>query len=1079
MPLIRNDLPLSEPQLPYLAKWLLAHARGESPLGLADTLVLLPATRACATLQHALLEASGDEALVLPEITTPLRLAAQAADRFGLADVQLPSSELRPLLLARRLTDTPWLRATPEAASSLAEDLVSLFDDARLYRLDEQLLDQADLEPLLALDVPDAAELLLNDLDKVREAWRLYRRAVPRDDIDLLVEVAGATERDGWPGPSPSLVVMAGFAELPPVVASFVRGVVGDADAHLFQPSTDDPLSRLLLATYRDPTAPTYPLRPASRVAARLATAGGTESTSGDETNTHNTDSHSADSHSADNHTTDNYNTDTHLYERLAHLGDAVDLLGPDGPVTLVQCNDPEHESREVVRRVVEHLTAAGPARRVCIATADRDLAARVVERLRDAGIDTDDTGGQPLASRPAGILVRTILRTVVTGLMFDQLLELLTHPYVDLQTAGGGHTRWTLRLEKRIRANQAAVAGRQALLQLAREYDRVYDDRSAAAGMEVFAAQITAALDPLWRLRGGHRHDWRDYLSSLREVWTNLAPEHPLTTDPAGDEQTGDLSALARLLDELTAQADRPGVLPEVSLSEFTGDFARLLGARTVRKHRSAFLPVQVMGLLEARLERFDLLILAGLREEVLPGRRRRPVVLSDRFRCGLGLPTWREHDARDAELLLRLLHNGDEVVVTWPTEAAGRPVLPSPQVARLLLVRDEPPLSPGDDIVYQKDPADRQKIAVAQAAFIGEQPEIPGYAARPVPHLSHSALTSFVDCPYRFLLERGYDLKEEEQILRVFQSRDFGSLVHDCLAKWLKPDGMSWQALARGDAAEAADALVSIADEKFGHGSAEIPVRRLWEVGFARACGALAVWEVERFKRWRPLLLEVNFKLSLGQLRDWLTEEDGRQGTEMPAPVLDTAAAAFLLRGKIDHIDAAVGGATTASTPPVLAVIDYKTSAVPTLKSVRAGEELQVALYALAVEAGVVEGLDPPPNSTRRRVAEGAYYKVAEDAAGFGTPQLDLGTADDRAVLLAAARVILAGSLAARRHQGPFPLVPSFTAGSAQSRFPCRYCALRSTCRIEERIDAEGTVIDPATAAALRKMLAAQKES
>jgi ATP-dependent helicase/nuclease subunit B len=1077
MPLSTIAIPLSEPQLPYLARWLLAHPFGEPPLGLADALVLLPAARPCATLTHALLDASGRESVVLPRITTPTAWALQAAAMLGLdAAGEPPAKDLRSLLLARRLVDAAWGGAAPEAAPALADDLVALFDTVRSYRLEELLLGDTDPERLLALENPAAAELLSDDIQQIRAAWRLYRTAVPHDETDLLVAVTAELERCGWPGAPPRLVAMAGFADVSPLVAGLLRSAAGAADAYLFQPGSDDPLSRLVLATYRDAAVLTHPLQPSARVAAMIAGSAGAAEGTGTavaaDTAARTAVVVAAPAAAARDE--DVFSTATRLNDRLAALGDAVGLLGPDGTVALVPCDDPEHESREVVRRVVERLAAGPPTPTICIATGDRQLAARVVARLRDAGIDADDTGGRPLAGLPAGILARAILRSVVSGLMFDQLLELLTQPWVDLRPAGRGHKAWTLKLEKRIRANLAAVAGRDALRRLAVEYD----NNTASGGMTAFAGKIDAALAQLWSLHDGRRHAWRDHLAALRTVWTNLAPEHSLAVVTDDAEQPHDLTALAQLLDDLTAQATRPGALAPTTLGDFAADFMRLLAARTVRRRRSAFLPVQVMGLIEARLERFDLLILAGMREDVLPGRRRRPLWLSDRACAAVGVPTWRERDALDAELFLRLLHNGDEVVVTWPTEVTGQPVLPSPHCGRLLLVGDEQPPRPNAATIYLTDPADPREIAAAQAAFAGESPQIPGFAAQPLPRFSYSALASYRDCPYRFLLERGYGLKEEEQVLRAFQSRDYGSLVHDCLALWLDPGGAGWQALARGDAGAAADALAGIAAARFGDGSAELPIRRLWEVAFARAYPALAAWETERFRSWRPLLREVDFTLPLGRLGAWLEREAARQDVAAALPPLDPAAAALEIGGKIDRIDVRSPAAgEPGDGPRALAIIDYKTGALPSVKSILTGEELQVALYALAVAAGGVAELAESSAGGGHEVAAAAYYKVGETGTGFDRPQLDFRNDAHRAVLLAAGRTILDEALAAGRGRQAFPLVPAFTADTTQTRFPCRHCALRGVCRIEERIDAGAAGIDPAVGTALRKLLATRK--
>jgi ATP-dependent helicase/nuclease subunit B len=167
----------------------------------------------------------------------------------------------------------------------------------------------------------------------------------------------------------------------------------------------------------------------------------------------------------------------------------------------------------------------------------------------------------------------------------------------------------------------------------------------------------------------------------------------------------------------------------------------------------------VQVAGLVEARLERFDNLIVAGLNEGKFPARGQRPLFLDSRVRGELGLPTRRDSLARDAELFLRLLHNAPRVILTWSRTDGDQDLLPSPLLERLLLSRDVDETLP---VVSQVplwraggppggDPESAQKEFRAESLDVPVQLEGPG-----VRRLSWTALQRWRECPYRFLLER-----------------------------------------------------------------------------------------------------------------------------------------------------------------------------------------------------------------------------------------------------------------------------------------------------------------------------------
>ncbi len=270
--------------------------------------------------------------------------------------------------------------------------------------------------------------------------------------------------------------------------------------------------------------------------------------------------------------------------------------------------------------------------------------------------------------------------------------------------------------------------------------------------GLEAFA--------PLSRLAGDLFATWADMLPALLRVWNNLCPDEPLEEN----KEKSDIKEAARLLDQLKADAD---LLPAVGLSGFSADLGRMLAAKSVAPHRGKAKPVVVAGTVEARLEKFDHLFLAGMAEGSFPARSRRPLFLNTNLRRQLNLPDWRESLARDAALFLRLLFNAPQVLVTWPTEGDGRPILPSPFVARLALALPdgrEPDRAAVGPLWRRSDeeiPATKQLQAQFEAE--GLVP-VCTEKIRPLNKLSWSALRTWRECPYRYLLARGFQLQKED---------------------------------------------------------------------------------------------------------------------------------------------------------------------------------------------------------------------------------------------------------------------------------------------------------------------------
>ena len=292
-------IPFSDNLLTRLGTDLLLVLQGEQPGNqegdLSGGLVLLPSARACKTLGRILLEQSGRDTLLLPRILTVEQWAAEAALGLGKSTLGLPDDRVRPLLLAHGLTHgspkgssegspkgrspVSWLAARPENAPALAAELLDFFDEVRRHRLDSTLFTADSLETVLALAGPQEAEIIASDLGKARQAWNIYREAVPEDRTDSISETAAALAANAAggasaPGRTYNLVIAAGFARVDPVRADLLRAALASGkQSRLYLPEKESRLSRLsrlFLATWAPVqaggAASSDPLDPSRRI---------------------------------------------------------------------------------------------------------------------------------------------------------------------------------------------------------------------------------------------------------------------------------------------------------------------------------------------------------------------------------------------------------------------------------------------------------------------------------------------------------------------------------------------------------------------------------------------------------------------------------------------------------------------------------------------------------------------------------------------------------------------------------------------------------------------------------------------
>ncbi len=997
----------------------------------SQALVILPSSRACQTLAHVLLESQSGNAILLPQTLTMTQVIEELAVALGLAGSDYPDDLVRPLVLAHQLRNESWLEGRPESAPGLAEEFVGLFDEVRLHGCTQEVLEEGPLEDLTKFVNSDAAADLEQDLLRIHRVWQLYRQCVGFDNVDLLCEMAKTLDEIAEDDSSAisaamknafgrDFLLVAGFANLDPQRAGLLRHLGHwSGEARLYLPETTLPLSRFFVSTWES-SGELDPLAPARLVSALVAP--GVDPDPKPEPR-------------------------RTLVEKVAELEQAQGNIQPDGPLELLACRISEEESRVVANRVVEILQKpGGNLLKTAVVTNDPVLAARIVAQLRDAGVDTDQTLGAPLSSLPAGLLLRFLLRTALTDFRAENLLEVVTHPFVKPGAERKKVQTRNLRLEKMLRRNEGGQPGAKGLVQLAQKQDEAARNlyNNDKPDMAEYVGVLLDAFAPLTQLINKGPQPWVNLLMAVTTVWNSLCPDELLEEN----REKSDLTAVARLLGRLKDNAHR---LPTVSLAGLSSDLGRLLSAESVAPHRGKAKPVLITGTVEARLEKYDHLILAGMAEGKFPARRRRPLFLNAALRHKLGLPDWRRSVSRDAALFLRLLYNAPKVLVTWPTEEIGRPVLPSPFVERLALAlpnQDDPPMVESvpqwrksvEEIV---DIQALQKQFKAESLGLGSAEKL-----RPLNRLSWSALRTWRECPYRHLLARGFLLHKEDEVREEFGRRDYGSLVHASLHAFLTPGNGGYEALLGGQSTKAEDILKEISRGEFMDQGDDTAGRRLWLANFQRSIPALVEYELKRFKDWRPVLLEQEFELPLDSLLEWLGKENSAGDLGLDLPSAPTAGEPIVLRGVIDRVDEKV----TAADPQLrqAAIIDYKTGKIPTAKDVSGLNDLQILLYTVALESGAML----KAAAATWLVSEGFYYGITKGLTGAPkTKHLICGDPEGRALLADGALALAHLAMDAADHDQEFTLIPAERSGEGEKNLPCRYCDFRGVCRLEDR--------------------------
>ena len=557
------------------------------------------------------------------------------------------------------------------------------------------------------------------------------------------------------------------------------------------------------------------------------------------------------------------------------------------GGIRLAELPDPAAEAQAIALALRESIET--PDKTAALVTPDRQLAGRVAALLRRWGIEADDSAGRPLSQLAAGTLLLGIASAAAEDLAPVPLLALLKHPLV----GGGGDERpqWlenVRRLDRalrgpRPRAGLAGLDARFAEKEAARAWNAVRDGVTGLHGL------LQDAM-PLSR-----------FAALIGEAATSLAgdsawrgPDGRMAAEMLAELQTSDSAS------RLTVSAE--SAVPILR---------QLLDERAVRPPYGGHPRIFIWGLLEARLQRADLVILGGLNEGVWPGLPAPDPWLPPKVRATLGMPTLEFRIGLAAHDFASAL-GAREVLITR-ARRDGR----SPTVASRFLLRL--------DAISGGLPRDITLERITRAL---DDPGIPQPVDRPAPSppreqrpekISVTSVDRLKADPFAFYANSILRLRVVDPVDADHSARWKGEAVHKVFEEWLLHDEC------------APDKLRSRAEQLLADDAIHPMLRALWA----------------------PRLLEAI---------DWIVEMERSNQTEGRRPLKaeingETSLSGILVHGRADRIDRLPGGG--------VAIIDYKTGKPPSQKAVDEGFALQLGLLGLIGRAGGFDGVSGEPES------------------------------------------------------------------------------------------------------------------
>ncbi|QZO01223.1 double-strand break repair protein AddB [Chenggangzhangella methanolivorans] len=892
------------------------------PIALADATVFLPTRRAARALRDAFLEALDGRATLLPRIA-PLGDVDEDADvvePLEEAEGDLPSAAqpfARRLALARlvkafagaldrsvlrlRPEDGPLVPSTAADAIHLAGDLESLIDAIETEEVDARALDAlipGEHDQYWAITQAFLRVALARWPEHLAERGELDPSARRRLQIEAATRRVAASR-----GP----VIAAGSTGSAPAVRRLMRAISTHPMGAVVLPGLDrDGLEDAAwreLVSGRGPGLYGHPQRGLAQLLETLEIRredvrelGGAAAALG------------LRARLAADALRPAETTDAWATRRFSPADVAAALDG----VSIVEA--PTFRAEAAAIAVALREAVATPGKTAALVTPDRALAARVAAELERWSVLVDDSAGRPLASTPAGALLRLAAEAALAPTP-AALLALLRAPAcrlaseapraVDALDVAVFRAMWPATGLKGLRAALAALSSQPADAAddapprrrgVARRFGP--DDLAAAASL---VERLETALAPLAGVAAEAEAPLERLVGALSGAFEALA----------GTEGE-DVEAVHETLDELRGGAAEADPIAPLA---FPGVLEALLAGRALRPPRDRHPRLRILGPLEARLLSFDLVILGGLNEGVWPPVPQADPWINRPLRAALGLAPPERRIGLSAHDFSQGL-GAPEVVLTRAAKVGGAPTIPARWLQRLAAVAAGPAheaaLARGRRLLAF---AERLDDAEREPAPRPPEPR-PPLAARPR-RLSVTAVETWLRDPYSIYARHILRLEELQPVGPEPGPGDLGNVIHKALETFVK------EAVPLDDP-QALDRLLAFGVDAFGDLLERDDARTLWWPRFV----AVADWALG-FHRARA-----------AQVTEVFVERDGAYRFET------VGGRTFELTARADRIEAFADG--------TFSVLDYKTGAVPTAKQALAGFAPQLPLEGAILREG-----------------------------------------------------------------------------------------------------------------------------
>ncbi len=583
-----------------------------------------------------------------------------------------------------------------------------------------------------------------------------------------------------------------------------------------------------------------------------------------------------------------------------------------------------DHEREEaLVIAAALRIALEIPNKTAAVITPDRSIAERVISELRRWNILAADTGGRALARTGAGSLAILVAHAVSNNFSPHSLLALLNHPNLTLginpKILAKGRNAIDLGLlrlplikcdlDVLLEHAEIARTGFQDSIKSMRSHSRLtlIDWESA----ETVLRNLKYIFDPFLNVRIAN-------LLQMIQHHENILKKITIDEENEIDfEYLDGSNEIMSLFVSIKSNINNIDLLT----SDYLTFFRKLIDPIAVAITADSHPRIKIYGLLEARLIKADLAILAGLDETVWPPQGKMDPFLTREWCSELDLPVPEHHIGQTAHDFVSLM-DSEEVVITRSLKRDGSPTVASRFLQRIKTVTgeayDTEAISRGNKLISLA------RILDVPKNFAPTRPPAPVPKPSSLPRrLSVTEIETLRRDPYSIYAKHVLKLDYLELVARRIGPSERGVLIHEIFARFIEMFPLE-------QPIDAYEQLMAIAGQVFQ------PVKNLsefeifWFPSFMGSAKWFLLWDKSRRANIvKPIAVERHGVLKL----------------------MLTGGGEFTLTGQADRIEFHKGDA--------FSIVDFKTGKVPSLKQVRSGFSPQLTLEAAMLKRGAFPGL------------------------------------------------------------------------------------------------------------------------